>query len=40
MKKDGTLLINHIDALSDQEKDELSLYLETNDEKVIILYLS
>lgn len=35
MKKDGTLLINHIEALTDLEKEHLSIYLETNETKVV-----
>lgn len=34
MKKDGTLLIKHVEGLSDQEKLELQEYFLTNETKV------
>lgn len=36
LKKDGTLLIKHIDGLPDQDRLDLMSYFEKNDSKVLL----
>jgi len=36
LKKDGTLLIKHIDGLPDQDRIDLMSYFEKNDSKVLL----